>query len=113
VANDSGESLRVEYGIDPEDGYVQATLLLGDDAEKWFESDVGKYVLGRAQLDASAALEELVSCSPHDAHAVQELQLRFRTAVGAVKWINDIIRDKWQLVEAIIQQDLARGSPLT
>jgi ABC-type Zn2+ transport system substrate-binding protein/surface adhesin len=53
-----------------------AQALIGDEAKKFLESDFGKCLIGMANQEADAALQQLADVDPDDAKAVRKLQNR-------------------------------------
>ena len=68
------------------------TILLGDDAEEFFKSDLGRYVLESALEEINLAVTKLKTVSPWDTNAIIELQTKIRIAEAAPGWLNDAIR---------------------
>lgn len=75
--------------MDDETLFAQA--ILGKQAELFFESDLGRYVIGCAMYEEKQALKELREVNPHDAVKVSELQIKIKVATSAIKWLNEAI----------------------
>ena len=74
------------------------TILLGDDAEVFFKSDLGQYVLQSAIEEVDAALEQLKEVNPEDVKKVRELQNRIKIAEAAPRWLRDAIHSGRQIL---------------
>lgn len=55
---------------------IIAEALIGDEAKKFLESDLGRCLVGMANQEAAAALEALASVNPTDVPAIERLQNR-------------------------------------
>lgn len=70
---------------------LQAEVIIGKDAEQFFKTDLGKYVLGCAQQDIDRATQELMQADPNDAKEIIRLQNQANVAQTAIQWLNDAI----------------------
>lgn len=59
---------------------LEAEVLLGDDMEKWLQSDHGRYMLAGFEAYEQDALEALARVSPWRWRRVAQLQERVRLA---------------------------------
>lgn len=59
---------------------LTAEILLGDDFQKWLESDVGKYMVAGFEAYEREAQEKLVSIWPWRWRRIAQLQERVRLA---------------------------------
>lgn len=53
-----------------------AEALIGDEAKKFLESDLGKCLVGMAEHESQLAMEALATVNPTDVNAIERLQNR-------------------------------------
>ena len=70
-----------------------AEAVLGRDAQEFLASEIGRYLLGRAQMDEREALEALVSVKWWRRRRIIELQSRIYRARSVRSWLAEIISD--------------------
>jgi hypothetical protein len=66
-------------------------LALGDQAHAFFTSDVGVYVLQRAQEKIDAAKTKLINCNPFQHQEVMQYQNEIKIAEYGIKLLNELI----------------------
>ena len=66
-------------------------LALGDQAHTFFASDVGVYVLQRAQEKIDAAKTKLINCDPFKYQEVMQYQNEIKIAEYGIKLLNELI----------------------
>jgi hypothetical protein len=66
-------------------------VVLGDDAEQFFQTDLGRYVLGAAEQEIHAELNNLMSIQPEDVNKVRQSQTRIERVKLAIQWLNEVI----------------------
>jgi len=70
-----------------------AEAVLGRDAQEFLASEIGRYLLGRAQMDEREAMESLVSVKWWRRRRIIELQSRIYRARSVRSWLAEIISD--------------------
>ena len=70
---------------------LREELNLGEQAYEWFESNLGKYVMGVAKQEVDLALLELQTVAPWRVFKINRLQNRIKIATAAVSWLQDTI----------------------
>lgn len=68
---------------------IQAEI--GQQAEMFWDSDIGKYVLDRAKKETDAAVVKYKDVDPEDAKAVRKLQNEVDRPARAITWLRDAI----------------------
>ena len=68
------------------------TAILGKDAADFFKTEIGQYVIGRAQIEIEQAKNDLVEANPYNEQDIMKLQSAIRTAQKAIRWLNDAIK---------------------
>jgi hypothetical protein len=79
----------------------QAEILLGDDADIFFQSDLGQYVVSRAQQESEDALAELKQVDPEDAKKIRYLQNRIHISEKALGWLQEMLIAGKQAMETL------------
>ena len=80
-----------------------AEAVLGRDAQEFLASEVGRYLLGRAQMDEREAMEALVSVKWWRRRRIIELQSRIYRARSVRSWLAEIITDGRQ-AESVLEE---------
>ena len=80
-----------------------AEAILGRDAQEFLASEIGRYLLGRAQMDEREALEALVSVKWWRRRRIIELQSRIYSARSVRNWLAEIINDGRQ-AESVLEE---------
>jgi len=76
-----------------EDAALFAEAILGKDAEEFFNSQIGRFVLARAMEEVEDAREELEKPDTEDDPVkVKALLRKIRSAKDAISWLNEAIR---------------------
>lgn len=70
---------------------LYAEAVLGRDAEEFFSSDMGRYLIGRAQLEAQEAMEQLKKVSTWRRRRIQELQNKIWRAESIEAWLVELV----------------------
>jgi hypothetical protein len=87
---------------------LYAHAVLGKDAEEFFKSELGRYVLARSQEIVDEATGELKTTPAHNTEKIRELQFSINIAEGTVRWLNEQIaagKQALQQLENIEDQD--------
>ena len=63
----------------------------GIDAEVFTRSEFGKYLIGKAYSEISAATDELVACDPEDAKANREIRNQIHVAKMFLTWLDEAV----------------------
>lgn len=69
---------------------LKAQINLATEAISFYESDLGKYVVGAAQFEIDDAANRLIR--ENDPEKITNLQLKIRARQLALEWIGDTIR---------------------
>jgi hypothetical protein len=80
-----------------------AEAVLGRDAQEFLASEIGRYLLGRAQIDEREAMESLVSVKWWRRRRIIELQSRIYRARSVRSWLAEIITDGRQ-AESVLEE---------
>ena len=68
-----------------------AESILGEDAAEWVKSDLGTYVIGRANQEIKEATDSLKKTLPWRWRRIQHLQNRIRIAESVKGWLIEAI----------------------
>jgi hypothetical protein len=78
--------------LDPEDPVVRSATF-GRQVEMFLESDIGVYLVQRADEQAETALRELVVADPAKPDEIRAIQNRVKVADSVVSWLRDAIQE--------------------
>ena len=78
-----------------------AEAQLGREAEKFFESDLGRYIEGAVKQEVQAATDALISVDPNDTQEIIRLQNKIRTAEAGVGYLKELIIKGVQAIQII------------
>lgn len=70
-----------------------AEAILGRDAEEFLNTELGKYLIGRARREKQEAQEKLNTTSPWRRRRIQDLQNEIWRAESFEAWLAEIIMD--------------------
>lgn len=68
-----------------------AEAILGKDAEEFLSSELGRYLIGRAEQEEQEALNELAIVSADNPSAVRELQAKAWRARSVKGWLAELV----------------------
>lgn len=89
--------------LNPDDPVV-AQAVLGQKARDWLTSDLGKYVITRADSDIDRARQALVECPWWNSRRIRRLQNEAKVAQLFKVWMADAIiegRNALQIIEDV------------
>lgn len=78
----------------------KAQILIGDDAEVFKESDLGKVILGMARQDLEKAIHDFDACHLKDESRLLELKVEIRTAKRFEQYLDELITRGREVLEA-------------
>jgi len=84
-----------------------AEAILGDEADKFMRSDLGKIVLGLAAQEAELAMDKLKTVDPANYKLIQGLQNEIWRAESIERWLRELIIEGDQALK-IIEHDEAK-----
>jgi hypothetical protein len=89
----------------PYDPALLAEGVLGKDAEEWLNTELGKTVLGLAELEAQEALQELKTVKPWRWLRIRELQNTVWRAESFQSYLSQLIIRGRQAILSMEQMD--------
>lgn len=82
---------------------MQAQVSVGDAFKTWIESDMGRYIVGRAEQKEADILSQMATVNPRDVDAIICLQSRASAVNAFLSWIEEAVGEgevaKFQLME--------------
>lgn len=81
-----------------------AEAILGKDAEEFLNTELGRYLVGRAEQEAADAMHQLKSVYSWRRKKIQELQNKVWRAESVQQWIADLIISGRQAMETLDEQ---------
>jgi len=73
------------------DQTLMAEAILGKDAEDFFTSDIGRYVLARAEAEINEAIKLLKKTPPDLTNVIRDLQNVILRAESFKEWLTELI----------------------
>lgn len=74
---------------DPRVGWAQ----FGKQMELWLDTDIGRYIVSRAEAEIDEATESLKKVDAFDSQAVLKAQNKVKVAETILTWLGDAIRE--------------------
>ena len=91
------------FGRQNEETVLSAQAKVGALCANWLDTDVGRYVIGRAEQYEMDVLRELATVKPEDKIRIVQLQERAKVPALIVRFLDEAIADgeaaKFQLEE--------------
>jgi len=81
------------------------TIVLGDDAEQFFKTDIGRYVVGVANQEIQDGYVQLEEADPEDSKLIRKVQNKIAQARLAILWLNEVIAMGRQEQQQIISEE--------
>lgn len=91
--------------MDNEDIQRHADAILGEAAHEWWNSDLGKYIIGRSFQETERIRTELGSVDPEDSKKIRELQNAIKIAEKALIWMNEQIETGREALQQLDMED--------
>jgi hypothetical protein len=83
---------------------IKAQILIGDDAETFVQSELGKTVLGMAQQDFEAAMHAFCEADLGDTRAVAKIQQEARVARALNQYLVELIQRGREAMTTVQQE---------
>jgi len=80
---------------------LQAEALIGDEAAKFFDSELGRTVLGMIEQEKVDALDQLAEADAEDAKAIRALQAKHWRAAQFETWLRELIFQGEQAIQQL------------
>jgi hypothetical protein len=88
-----------------------AVVELGIEAQTFIGSNLGRYVLARAEAEREEALAKLIEQDPSDVNAVRRLQSDIRVIDRAQQYLADAISEGEAMGQHLIEEEAQGGGP--
>lgn len=76
--------------LNPDDPIVRSAVF-GAQVEQFLASDVGLYLMQKADDYAQEAIDELTRCDPEDPKKIRAIQNRIQVADLIANWLNEAV----------------------
>lgn len=83
------------------DTELLAEAMIGRDAEDFIQSDIGKYIIGCAEQESHAAMDELKRVYPWRRRKIQELQNKIYRAESIQSWLAELVVSGKQALQTL------------
>lgn len=77
----------------------------GKQVEMWLDTDIGRYLVSRAENDVNEAIEKLKIVDALDSKAVMAAQNRVVIAEKVLGWLGDAIREGHSSLESLKEEE--------
>lgn len=78
-----------------------AEAILGKDAQEFLDSDLGRYIAGRADQEAQEAAAKLKRIDPKDTEGIRALQNEIWRAEHLMIWLTELINGGNQAIQQL------------
>ena len=82
------------------------TILLGDDADRFFKTDLGQYILERSKREIAECMEAFSLAKPMDQIAMLAIQMKLKLALSVPGWLNEAIQSGQQELSRRMNEDV-------
>lgn len=82
----------------------QDKIIVGELAREFIEKELADYLVRKAHQDVEAALSAFLDVDPHHARAITELQVKIKTALAALQWMNEAIIEGAKALDEYMQR---------
>jgi hypothetical protein len=91
--------------MDEEQEILVKRAIFGKQVENFLSSDIGRYILARAEDQAATAMDKLKTCTPTEGRLVQSLQNDIYKAESIREWLGHAIQDGMNALNIIDSPD--------
>jgi hypothetical protein len=84
---------------------LYAEAMLGQDAEEFLNSDIGKFLIGCADQEIQEAMEQLKNCHPWRTRKIRELQNKIWRAESVQVWLAELITRGRQAIQQLEERE--------
>ena len=82
-----------------------AEAVLGKDAEEFLGSELGRYILGRAEQEEKEAIDALAVVSSWRRNRIRELQAQVWRARSVKQWLGELIQAGHQAQMQLVEKE--------
>ena len=82
-----------------------AEAVLGKDAEEFLGSELGRYILGRAEQEEKEAIDALALVSSWRRNRIRELQAQVWRARSVKQWLGELIQAGHQAQMQLVEKE--------
>lgn len=75
--------------------------VFGKEVEAFLASNVGRYIVHRANEQAVSAMDKLKACDPEDAKTIRAIQNEIRVAEQILDWLTGAVKQGLQAINII------------
>ncbi len=92
-----------EYDTSDEEDKIKLIrrATFGKQVENFLSSDIGRYLVAHAELEASDAMSAFKTCNPNDVEKVRELQNTILQADKFVQWLASAVNNGLEAIQLI------------
>lgn len=102
---DQSELQELLGALDPTTRTLIAEVDLGQQAKEFFQSDIGRYVVGCCQQEVADAQDKLERTAPWRRRRIQELQNQAWRARSLLAWLRGLIESGKAASDALAEAE--------
>jgi len=87
--------------MDQQTSILYAEAMLGADADDFFKTEIGRYVLERSKEESKEATEDLKDIDFSKSNEIAQLQMKIKIAESAIKWLNELLISGKQAIQLL------------
>jgi hypothetical protein len=84
---------------------LYSEAMIGQDAEEFLTSDVGKFLIGCADQEIQEAMDQLKKCHPWRHRRIRELQNKIWRAESVQGWLAELITRGRQAMQQLEERE--------
>lgn len=84
-----------------EEEMMLAEAMLGQETEEWLQTDLARYMLGRAEQEEREAMDALAKCGAWRRRRIAELQTRIWRARSFRAWLGELVVTGRQALQSL------------
>lgn len=81
-----------------------AEAVLGQEASEFLSTEIGRYIVGRAEQDKADAMDKLARVSPWRRNRIRQLQNEIWRAESVVSWVAELVTAGKQ-AEGVLEEE--------
>jgi len=91
--------------MDEDKQVLMAQVILGDEAEKFMKSDLGRYIKGRIDQDIQELKDKLVEIDPEDINNIRKIQNEIRLRNLVLNYFKELIIEGQQALQILQEEE--------
>jgi hypothetical protein len=89
---------------DRERQIYQDKILIGELAKGFLREPLARYLVSKAHEEIEAVVDEFQYLEPQDTKKIINLQVRVRSVLGTLQWLNEAVKDGANALDEYMQR---------